>query len=137
MDNVEREVDRFAECLYCNVRLEVNSRPYSSGRGLTVVRRLSGGLENVRRYTFFAGSVTTIFPACPMGSSKRTDPCLAILSSNTGYRKMRDGDEVATGRPDEMELRSRAHAANLGSFVVSSHARATHALRRVSVPNNA
>lgn len=44
---------------------------------LTVVRRLSGGLAKVARYTFGAGSVTVTFPVSPMGTSKRV--CSAIV----------------------------------------------------------
>jgi hypothetical protein len=46
---------------------------------LTVVRRLSGGLENVTKYTFEAGSLTVTLPESPMGTSKRVGLCFAIF----------------------------------------------------------
>jgi hypothetical protein len=44
-----------------------------------VVRRLSGGLENVTRYTFSLTSLTVTLPESPMGTSKRVGVCFAIF----------------------------------------------------------
>jgi len=46
---------------------------------LTVVRRLSGGLANVTRYTFGAASLTVTFPESPMGTSKRVGVWFAMF----------------------------------------------------------
>jgi hypothetical protein len=53
---------------------------------LTVVRRLSGGLENVTRYTFEAGSLTVTLPESPMGTSKRVGLCFAIFDGVLSLR---------------------------------------------------
>jgi hypothetical protein len=45
---------------------------------LTVVRRLSGGLANVTRYTFSLTSLTVTLPESPMGTSKRVGVAFAM-----------------------------------------------------------
>ena len=66
---------------------------------LTVVRRLSGGLENVTRYTFEAGSLTVTLPESPMGTSKRVGLCFAIFIGvhRPGVRSRRIGIKLDGG----------------------------------------
>jgi hypothetical protein len=58
--------------------LSLGSRDSACGK-LTVLRRLSGGSENVTRYTFGAGSLTVTLPLSPIGTSKRVGVCFAMV----------------------------------------------------------